>query len=228
MSTEQHELHLRIGEAIARVCLKHGVPLEAIKRLATREGEPTLETFSYLVQADYEEPPQAPLVQIVERPSLEMRSSAPDPANIILVPDLDAVAITALAKRRCELTCLDGDYEKWDYLTGLDDKPIRGRGKKFEVLTWKPGRNVLSSQVRKHFEDKGFSGYTAAFTAWVAQHSPNGYYVSIPEDNACWRGSGGRLYAPDSVFDDDDRKLFHGWIGSPWDDGWSFVGFREL
>lgn len=228
MSTEQRELHLRIGEAIARVCLKHGVSLEAIQRLATPEGEPTLETFSHLVQVDYEEPPQAPLVQIVERPSLEMRSSAPDPANIILVPDLDAVAITALAKKQCKLNYLDGDYEKWDHLTGLDNKPISGRGKKFEVLTWQPGRNVSSDQVRKYFEDNGFSGHTAAFTAWVAQHSPEGYHASIPEDNACSRDSGDDLCAPFSYFGDGGRKLDRRWVGGDWDDRWCFVAFREL
>lgn len=228
MSTEQRELHLRIGEAIARVCLKHGVPAEAIKRLATPEGEPTLETFSRLVQADYEEPPQTPLVQIVERPSLEMLPSAPDPANIILVPDLDAVTITALAKRQCKLNYLDRDYEKWDYLISLDKKPISGRGRRFEVLTWKPNWSVSSDEVRKYFQKKGSSGHTAAFTAWVAQHSPEGYHASIPEDS----GHASRSPPNGGRASDRDRRsrktARRGRRRSRASRRWCFVAFREL
>lgn len=165
----------------------------------------------------------------VLRPLLQCFSVPP---HIILVPDLPAAGLTALLKRERKLTYLDPDQEAWDFYTGLDGKPIPGRGKKFEARVWKPdlkpGQVISSDAVRDHFRQEGFTGNVGAFTQWLRQVDPAGYYASIPDDNGCWRSADRDLYAPFSFFDDGYRKLRRHWIGGGWIGDWSFVGFREI
>ena len=139
-----------------------------------------------------------------------------NPQNVIDVPDLDAVDLTALTKLHCDLSFLDRDYAGWDFYHGVDGKPISGRGKRFEFMTWDPGREVGSDVVHAYFEELGFYGHAGAFTAFVKQRKPVGSYASIPDDNACWRFSDGR------------RELRHEWINLGWADRLVFVAFREL
>mgnify|MGYP006055089659 CR=1 FL=1 len=148
--------------------------------------------------------------------------------RFIFVPDIDAVELAALAEEELDLTYLNPDYERWDFYRGLDGRPIPGRGKVFEVMTWHPERSVSSEEVHEHFKAEGFCGHTGAFAQWRRTCGLAGYHTSIPEDNGCWRGSDGRLYAPVSGFYSGSRRLNHGWVDSPWDNYWSFVAFREV
>lgn len=154
-------------------------------------------------------------------------------SNIVVVPDLSAVELTALTKRDLNLTYLDTDYAKWDYYRDLDGNPIHGRCLKFEALVWKPELDpnsiISSEQARAYLRERGFYGHVGAFTQWRGQNPDlMGYHASIPEDAACWRRADGHLCAPYSYFDGGYRELGQDWVGSDWDDDWSFVGFREV
>lgn len=154
-------------------------------------------------------------------------------SNIVVVPDLSATELTALAKLELQLTYLDSDYAAWDFYMSFDGEPVEGRGKQFEVMIWKPElglhERISSEAVREHFRKLGFYGHAAAFTEW-RRNNPNlmGYHASIPEDRACLRGGGGYLSVPHSGFGVDYRKLDYGWIVSGWDGHWSFVAFRDV
>ena len=148
--------------------------------------------------------------------------------RFIFVPDVEATELTAIAKQELDLTYINSDYELWDYYQGNDGKPISGRGKVFEVMMWKPGREVSTEEVRRHFEAEGFTGHAGAFTQWRRVCGLQGFHASIPDDNGCWRRSDGALCAPYSYFSDGYRKLDHRWVNGRWDLSWSFVAFREL
>jgi hypothetical protein len=164
-------------------------------------------------------------------PLIQEFSVAP---NIVIVPDLAAVDLTALTKRDLKLTYTDGDYERWNYYTDLKGQPIAGRGLTFEASIWKPelkpDETIGSDVVRAYFRDHGgFYGHTGAFTQWRRQNpSLQGHHASILEDNVCWRRSRGRLYVPGSDFDGGDRRLNRYWIDGDWPVHWSFVAFREV
>lgn len=148
--------------------------------------------------------------------------------NIITVPDLSAVDLTALTKKNCSLTYLDSDYPSWDFYKDLDGKPISGRGKIFEVLTWKPKKSVTSEEVRQYFCGRGFSGHSGAFTAWVGERKISGYQASIPDENSCWRDPESGLCAPFSIFYGVHRDLRFVVIDHEWGRDLSFIAFREL
>ncbi len=170
-----------------------------------------------------------PELEKVIVPLVQRFSTAP---NIIVVPDLAAVDLTALVQRELNLTYLDPDYANWDYYQGVDKSVIRGRGLKFEVLTWKPdlkpNEAISSEEVRAHFRELNAFGHVGAFTQWRRTCGLEGFHVSIPEDNACWRTSRGRLCAPCSIFGGGRRELGRSWLGDDWDGDWSFVAFREI
>lgn len=147
--------------------------------------------------------------------------------GIITVPNLSAVDLTAHVKKSCNLTRLDSDYVR-DFYKDLNGKPISGRGKSFEFLVWNPKKDVTSEAVRKYFQERCFSGHTGAFTAWVGERIPSGYHASIPDDSGCWRGYGGRLFAPCSGFGDSSRILSLCLVDGVWYSNWSFVAFREV
>ena len=153
-------------------------------------------------------------------------------ADIVVVPDLAAVDLTALVKRELDLTYIDPDYEQWDYYQGVDKSEIRGCGQKFEALVWKPDlkpdEKISFEAVRAHFRELDAIGHVGAFTQWLRTCGLEGYHASIPEDNACWPDSRGRLHAPCSIFVGGNRWLYHRWIGCGWDGYWSFVGFKIL
>ena len=217
-----------LSDEFVQACERGEMPLEALKRLVTPQGRDTMDAIVQKIIADWRaELPQPSVAEgIVGHP---FRGTMMMPTrNIILVHDLPANELIALAKTRCNLTYIDPDYEKWDMFQGLDGKVISGRSKTFKSLVWKPGREVSSNEVREYFKAKGFAGHAAAFTAWVMENKPAGYHASIPDDNGCWRDSGRLLYAPDSIFGDGSRRLDHDWVAHGWVDSWCFVGFREL
>ena len=153
--------------------------------------------------------------------------------NIVVVPDISAVELTAATKRDLKLTCLDGDYANWDFYKSFDGQPIEGRGQRFEALVWKPEIGpddvIASEQIRAYFRERGFTGHTGAFTQWRRQNPGlMGYHASIPVDRGCWRDSDGYLGVPYSDFGDGYRRLRQYWFDDDWDDDWSFVAFRVV
>lgn len=138
----------------------------------------------------------------------------------ITVPDISAKKLLAATEAQADLTDVDPDYENRNFVRGA-------RGKTYEVLTWKPGRNVSSDAVREHFRPRGFTGNTAAFISWVAEKHPKGWYASIPEDEQRFAVGGG-LYAPGFHRVDSDRKLDLCRLAGDWDDDYVFVAFREI
>ncbi len=212
-SDGQQKQIVRLVEEVGQEALKElGLTKDDAQRLLGKGGEFKKELATLLV------------------PVVRRFSMAP---NIVLVPDLAAVDLTALVKKDLNLTYLDADYARWNYYRDNDGKVIEGRGKKFEAMIYKPelGPNdvAASEAVRAYFRGRGFSGHAGAFTQWRRQNPGlMGYHASVLEDNACWRDSDGRLYVPYSFFDGDDRKLDRDWVGRDWDAGWSFVAFREV
>lgn len=156
-------------------------------------------------------------------------SAAP---NIVVVPDLAAVELTALVQRELGLTLLDQGYKRWNYYSDLRGQPIPGRGKRFESSIWNPKRKpseILSSEaIREYFRALGFYGHTGAFIQWMRTCGLQGYHASIPEDDACWRSPSGGLHAPFSYFGNGRHELRLGWSGGGWSGSWFFVGFREV
>ncbi len=153
--------------------------------------------------------------------------------NIVVVPDMAAVDLTALVEKELKLTYLDSDYRQWNYYIGVDKTVISGRGKRFESLIWKPelkpNETISSGVVCKHFKGLGgFYGHAGAFTEWRRVCGLNGYHTTILDDNSCVRFAGGRLCVPYSDFRGADRKLCLGRLGGGWSGGWSFVAFREV
>ncbi len=219
-----------LGDEFLQACERGEMPMEALHRLVTPKGRDTMDAVVKVIIDHWHAAEQPQPVEAVQIGGHPFRGTPmTDARNIIEVPDLDATDLTALTEKHCDLTFLDSDYRRWDFWKGcLDGKPINGRGKRFEFMTWEPKREVSSKEVREYFQTRGFSGNAGAFTAWVKERKPQGYYASIPDDNGCWRRSGGDLYAPSSYFGGDRRGLDRAWVGYPWDGDWSFVAFREL
>jgi hypothetical protein len=141
--------------------------------------------------------------------------------DLIQVPDLSAVELIKLAQEKLGLTYLDPDYAKYAF---LHDE----RGKTYEAKVWKPGREVVpATEVREHFTD-GFVGNTAAFTAWLIKHDPEGYHASIPADDRLFQ-HGSSLCAPGFLRAESDRQLrLSDDVRYRWGGDCSFVAFREF
>jgi len=141
-------------------------------------------------------------------------------AETVTVPDLPAEALVAVVKEAVGLTYLNPDYAKYAFLR--DE-----RGKTYEVLTWKPGRGVSSDAVCEHFNALGFHGNTAAFLEWNRKDHGDGWFVSIPEDDRCFRDADRDLYAPDFRRNGAYRGLSLDALAGDWSGGNVFVAFRE-
>lgn len=195
---------------------------------SVRRGELSKEGAQEIILrgGEFKNAVEAALVPILQRFSV--------PPQIICVPDMPATELTEALKRECRLTYLDPDQARWNFYTGVDGNLISGRGKKYEVIVWKPellpGEVISSEAVREHFRALDAHGNVGAFTAWLRQvKDPIGYYASIPENNDCWRSPRSlRLFAPCSIFGPDYRKLRQHWFDDGWHGDWSFVGFREI
>lgn len=217
-----------LQDEFVQACERVEVPLEAIQRLVTPKGRDTWDAIGRLITDHWHaDQPKSHQGEAVGGHPFR-GTPIGNPQKVIEVPDIDAVDLAELTKSRCNLTFLDGDYERWDFYRGVDGNSISGRGKRFEFMTWEPKRQVSSKEVREYFQAKGFSGHTGAFTAWVKERKPQGYHASIPDDNGCWRHSDGPLCVPGSCFDGGHRELRHGWLDVGWRSFWVFVAFREL
>jgi hypothetical protein len=153
-------------------------------------------------------------------------------ANIVVVPDLAAVELTALVKRELGLF-VEPDYERWDYYIDINSQPIPGRGLKFEALVWKPelkpDEMISSEAVRKYFRDLGAFGHTGAFTQWRRTCGLEGSHASIPEDEACWRNPPKvDLGAPCCVLSNTRRWFLPACVKSGWWASDSFVAFKPF
>ncbi|MFA6447117.1 MAG: hypothetical protein WCW31_02555 [Patescibacteria group bacterium] len=151
--------------------------------------------------------------------------------DIVVVPDLAAVDLTALVEKELKLTYLESDYKRWDYYRGVDGKEIPGRGRKYEVFFFQPksGEAVSSEAVRNYFKDLGgFYGHAGAFTQWCRVCGLHGYYATVLEDSDCYRDVSGGLGVPCSRFEVKHRELNMHWSAAGWRGGRSLVGFREL
>src|SRR3989339_380556 len=124
-------------------------------------------------------------------------------ANLVtvVVQSIPAPQLVEWVKGKLTLTYLNLNFATWDFLRGEG-------GKRFEVLTWAPGRWVSSDEVRTYFRGKGSVGNTAAFLSWIGETNPEGYWVSIPEDEHLWRHPrSGSLCAPNFLRDGSRRRL---------------------
>lgn len=145
------------------------------------------------------------------------------PENIVTVPDMSAADLVALAKQNLALTHLDEDLPRWDF---IQDE----RGKRYEVLIWSPGRDVVATDTRAYFSERKFNGNTAAFIAWVVARNPEGYWASTPDEAArLWRDPRSRrLCALRFIRDGADSWLNIDFVGNGWGSHWSLVAFREI
>lgn len=211
-----HKRCFEIGEALLRECERRGVPEEALDYLIGPEGGEAMETITLLIEAEH-------AASSGER--AEKRQAWPQ-RGIVVVPDMCAVEITALARQRRQFADVDPDYQEWDYFVGPGGQPISGRGGRFEVFMWDPVPEVSSEEVRAHFKAKKAYGNVAAFTAWIAQNSLAGCYASIPEEGIYSRNG---YCVPVSARTEKQSRLTRRWLGGGWRKGGCiFVAFREL
>jgi hypothetical protein len=141
-------------------------------------------------------------------------------AETVTVPDLPASALLAVVNEAIGLTYLNPDYAKYAFLR--DE-----RGKTYEVLTWAPGHGVSLDAVREHFSALGFCGNTAAFLEWNRKDHGDDWFVSIPEDDRCFRDAARNLYAPYFSRDGASRRLDLCRFAGDWYGDCVFVAFRE-
>ncbi|MDD5438091.1 MAG: hypothetical protein PHC70_03020 [Patescibacteria group bacterium] len=155
-------------------------------------------------------------------------------ANIIVVPDLSPVKLVAQAKKKARLTYLNPNLKTRNFCAYRveKDEPARVlevRGKKYEVLTWKPGEYVTTEQVRNHFKVLEADGNTAAFITWISKVRPVGFHTSVPSDDALlFCDPDGSFYAPIFSCVETCRHLDLRDVDNGWDDYWVFVAFREI
>jgi len=149
--------------------------------------------------------------------------------NQITVPQLASLDLLKHAIQQARLTRrVDDSFKAWNFIT--DEC-----GKTFEVLTHAFTHSRVSREdIRKHFREKGFSGNTAAFIAWLCgPKSPCGSYMCIPDEDRLPRKSKFGSWVAPSFFQDEKRKnriLGFEQIGDPDYFGGQtiFVAFREI
>ncbi len=153
-------------------------------------------------------------------------------SNIVIVPHMAAVDLTALVEKKFKLKFLDPNYRRWNYYRDVDGSEIPGPGRKYEVLVWNPELEpkefISSDAIRDHFRRLNAFGHAGAFMQWRRVCGLSGHHATILEDSDCYRDEGGNLRVLYSRFVDGDRRLDMSWFDNDWDDNWSFVAFREL
>lgn len=143
------------------------------------------------------------------------------PLPTITIPNPTSKELLAKFKKDVNPTYVNSDYKNWDF--------AREVGKTFEVLTWKPGKEVSSQEVRDHFKDLEADGNVPVFIAWITETKPAGYHVSIPSgDDLLYRDSDDHLYAPYFRCGGFDRGLGLSYVEDDWRGGCVFVAFRQI
>lgn len=208
----------RLSEEIIQICEARNVPIEAIHRLMTPKRHATMEALAERILADWQ----------AEQPKLV--------TNTILVPDLAPADLVAQAEKKIGLNYLDPSFQTWNFCQyhvaeGQPERFLDVRGKRYEVLIWKPRNHVTTQRVRDHFKKLGADGNVPVFIAWITETKPAGYCASIPsDDDLLYRDSDDCLYTPCLYYGDDaGRKLrLHLVAGLGGDDHDVFVAFREI
>ncbi len=150
--------------------------------------------------------------------------------RIITVPDLPAADLTALMLKERGFTHCDPDLRHYDYYRGLDGLEITGRGRRYEVMIWNPGKTVEEKvspeEVRGHFQGLGAFGHSGALIQWPRVISVYGFFATVPPENACHRGPTGVLSALTVDIGPGGSKLSLQPVNNGWSHIWGFVGFR--
>lgn len=156
-------------------------------------------------------------------------------SNIVVVPDMSAVDLTALIEKDLKITHLGSDYKQWDYFHDADGLEIFGRGRKYEVLVWTPewkaNHFISSAIVRGKFKEFGdFYGHAGAFVCYSRVTECRHSLVTILDEKCCCRIANGDLCVPhySGFFERGGGELSLEPLGTGWGGGWCFVGFREL
>ena len=156
----------------------------------------------------------------------------PASPNIVVVPDMAALDLTALVEKELNLTYLESLYRKWDYHVGNDGTEIVGRGRRYEALIWKPelryGEGISSIAVRRHFKKEKAYGHPGAYMQWRRTCGLSGYHASIFDDRACYETPTGVLFISFSCFLEGFSAIRLQFIGTEWSRDFSFVAFREI
>lgn len=153
---------------------------------------------------------------------------------VLTVPDLSPTELVAWAHEKVGFTHFNPKLKTWNFYqyrvpAGQPPRYLEVRGKRCEVLMWKPGVKVTTQQVRSHFAALKADGNTAAFIAWIAEKNPVGFYTSIPSDDALlFRDGYGFLYAPFFRCYDTFRWLSLRCVDGDLDGSRVFVAFREI
>lgn len=212
------------------VARERRMSFEAIYRLATPAGRATLERMVKVAYDDWLAEQQKSSVKIIDASGTPYRGGA-NGKNIIVVPDMAAVDLTALVIQELNLTPDELRwYEEWDYYLDMNRNPISGRGKSFKWDLWKPGCKISSDEVREYFKARGFYGHAGAFTQWCRVYGLQGHHASIPDYKNCMHvyRQGHSEFVPSSSINDDERELRGYGAFHSWPEYWSFVGFSEL
>ncbi|MDO8584489.1 MAG: hypothetical protein Q7R83_04915 [bacterium] len=215
------------GQRLQRFIARFGA-MAQIER-AIEEGRLTnAEVLAFATQMKKRE-------KVVEQPPASIIAPSD---NIVVVPHIAAVDLTALLMEERDFTCsdLDPDYAYWNYYRAIDGKPISGQGKRFEVLVWKPKlapwATIASNSVRRHFRRFGFYGHTGAFIQWLRIRGFTGYHASILDDNNCLLDRHNCHCSLSAYSVHHNRQIIRQIVPRPhiheWRCGWSFVGFREI
>lgn len=154
----------------------------------------------------------------------------------VYVPSLTADSLMEFMVSALALTWLDPDYQGWDFYSDVNGCAVAGLGKGFNVLIVsgrdiKPHdeESVSLEYARAYLRDRGYSGHVGGFISWRCINPLLcGSYLSIPEDDACWHHPDGRLFAPSSYFDKNQRVVDHRRLLSNLELGESVVGFRAI
>ena len=150
--------------------------------------------------------------------------------GIITVPGLSAVELVDLMEKETGYSA--GNLRYWDFYKNSVDgagslKVIEARGKRYEVLTWKPNNHWVSMKmVSKHFKALRADGNVGAFIAWITETKPQGKYDSISHDAAFCRGYGMHFFPEGS----NHRLLLARDVHDLAYNGYEtvFVAFREI
>ncbi|MFA6161095.1 MAG: hypothetical protein WCT54_05975 [Patescibacteria group bacterium] len=233
---------LGIATTIRKITKEMDVPFDAFERLGSPGGAVTIRRMVEVVRADWQAEQPSPVKLAEVKPALAepngghpYRSTPTNgAADVVTVPDLSPAELVAWAHKKVDFTHVNPNLKAWDFNQyrvpeGQTPRYLEVRGKRYEMLTWRPGERVTTQQVRDHFAALKADGNTAAFIAWIAEKNPVGWCTSIPSDDALFfRDGDGDLCVLYFGRDVADRGLNLDDVGHDWNAGWVFVAFREI